>query len=364
MSLREWLVLTGIIVIVVVFIDGYRRMYMAKKRAGELEFGIFGLDEAKGDDCFGSELPNGGARILHADGGDVENKLVFDKKKNDRKEPDLLDVDLSNLKDAHDSGSFAESSDKEGAVGEIRVGGRIPADSSKACNYKGFAEAKIVPSLTDQDTFAEQCGERQINVVSREFLSPDLVRTSDDIIDKETSKFDKRLSKYKSKKMARNESKCEATEKLSDRPPAKEVIVINVVAKGGQIFDVEKLLSSTVSLGMRFGDMSIFHRYANDNGTGSILFSMANGLEPGVFSVDDTSSILTSVVSFFMRLPGPSAQIKSFTEMLEVARMLALDLGGELKDEEFSVMTQQTIEHYRQRIMDFERKQLAQKMPS
>ncbi|WBA80376.1 cell division protein ZipA C-terminal FtsZ-binding domain-containing protein [Endozoicomonas sp. GU-1] len=45
--------------------------------------------------------------------------------------------------------------------------------------------------------------------------------------------------------------------------------------------------------------------------------------------------------------------------MEETARRLALDLGGELKDEQFSVMTQQTLEHCRQRIREYERKQLA-----
>lgn len=369
MSLREWLVLTGVIVIVVVLLDGYRRMYMAKKRAGELSFGIVGLGKAKDDDSFGTELPNGGARRLYADGDDAENELVFDKNTSGRVEPELLDVERSNMRDFSDMVEFSGSSVKDAAseaatdfIG-AEEGGRVPIDSSKVCNDNGLAGTKIVPTLADRDKFAEQSGERQRNR-DRDVRSQDLKTGSVDMIAEGISTFDKRLSKYKSKKMARNESKCDTAEKLNDSPQAKAVIIINVVAKGGQIFDDEKLLSSIVSLGMRFGDMSIFHRYANDNGTGSILFSMANGVEPGVFRIDDTSKISTPVVSFFMRLPGSSEQLKSFTEMLEVARMLALDLGGELKDEEFSVMTQQTIEHYRQRIMDFERKQLAQKMLS
>ena len=63
-----------------------------------------------------------------------------------------------------------------------------------------------------------------------------------------------------------------------------------------------------------------------------------------------------------MGLPGPDEPVKAFTQMVETAKQLALDLGGELKDEQFSVMTQQTIEHSRQRIIDYERKQLAQRV--
>ena len=43
------------------------------------------------------------------------------------------------------------------------------------------------------------------------------------------------------------------------------------------------------------------------------------------------------------------------------ARKLAHELGGELKDDQRSVMTSQTIEHYRQRIVEFERRALTQK---
>ena len=50
--------------------------------------------------------------------------------------------------------------------------------------------------------------------------------------------------------------------------------------------------------------------------------------------------------------------------MEESAKQLALDLGGELKDEHYSVMTQQTLEHCRQRIRDYERKRLTQKNAS
>jgi len=48
--------------------------------------------------------------------------------------------------------------------------------------------------------------------------------------------------------------------------------------------------------------------------------------------------------------------------MIAAARKLAHELNGELKDDQRSVMTAQTIEHYRQRIVEFERKkQLAGK---
>jgi cell division protein ZipA len=44
--------------------------------------------------------------------------------------------------------------------------------------------------------------------------------------------------------------------------------------------------------------------------------------------------------------------------MLGVAQRIQEELDGELKDDHRNVMTAQTIEHYRQRIRDFELRQL------
>ena len=62
MSLREWLILIGVLIIIAVLADGYRRMRLAKKRSSEISFG---LEEIKGyDDDFSSELPNGGRETM------------------------------------------------------------------------------------------------------------------------------------------------------------------------------------------------------------------------------------------------------------------------------------------------------------
>ena len=66
-------------------------------------------------------------------------------------------------------------------------------------------------------------------------------------------------------------------------------------------------------------------------------------------------------VCLFMQLPGPKRSIVALERMVEVARKLAIKLGAEMRDENHSVITPQTIEHYRQRVMDFERKRRTQR---
>ncbi len=137
------------------------------------------------------------------------------------------------------------------------------------------------------------------------------------------------------------------------------VIVINVHAtthKGFAGTDVKTLLEAC---GLEHGEMSIFHRHEEDDLLSPVQFSVANAIEPGYFDPEELDQISTPGVSFFMTLPGPKDYSKAFEYMLETAQCFAKNLHGEVKDEHLSVMTPQTIEHCRQQIKDFERRQLS-----
>ena len=153
-----------------------------------------------------------------------------------------------------------------------------------------------------------------------------------------------------------------AANSQKDLPPVEEVLVINVIARDAEGFKGPALLQNILESGLRFGEMDIFHRHESMAGNGEVLFSMANGVKPGTFDLDDFELFYTPAVSFFLGLPGPRHPKQAFDVMIAAARKLAHELNGELKDDQRSVMTAQTIEHYRQRIVEFERKkQLAGK---
>lgn len=143
--------------------------------------------------------------------------------------------------------------------------------------------------------------------------------------------------------------------------PVDEVLVINVIARDPEGFKGPALLQNILESGLRFGEMDIFHRHESMAGNGEVLFSMANGVKPGTFDLDDIDLFSTRAVSFFLGLPGPRHPKQAFDLMVAAARKLSSELNGELKDEQRSVMTAQTIEHYRQRIADHERRKLTQK---
>ena len=147
-----------------------------------------------------------------------------------------------------------------------------------------------------------------------------------------------------------------ATQQTKQLEPFEEVLVINVVSRDEAGFKGPALLQNILESGLRFGEMDIFHRHESMAGNGEVLFSMANGVKPGVFDLDDIDLFSTRAVSFFLGLPGPRHPKQAFDVMVAAARKLASELDGELKDDQRSVLTAQTIEHYRQRIVEFERK--------
>jgi cell division protein ZipA len=134
----------------------------------------------------------------------------------------------------------------------------------------------------------------------------------------------------------------------------QEVIVINVMARNGRSFEGYDLLPILQLQGLRLGDMSIFHKHSGSNGSGSVLFSMANMVKPGTFDLASMDSFVTPGVSFFLQLPNKYGNMASFDQMLTAANAIKHALDGELKDENRSVLTRQTLEHYKQRIRDFE----------
>lgn len=146
-----------------------------------------------------------------------------------------------------------------------------------------------------------------------------------------------------------------------DLPPVEEVLVISVISRSESGFKGPALLQNILESGLRFGEMDIFHRHESMAGNGEVWFSMANAVKPGIFDLDDIDHFSTRAVSFFLGLPGPRHPKQAFDVMVAAARKLAHELDGELKDDQRSVLTAQTIEHYRQRIVEFERRALTQK---
>lgn len=137
-----------------------------------------------------------------------------------------------------------------------------------------------------------------------------------------------------------------------------EVLIISVVMPENQQMSGAALLPTLLTLGMKYGDMNIFHRHEDNAGNGKVTFSLANIMNPGTFDLDNMESFTTQGISLFMTLPSVGEASVVFEQMLNAAKQLALEFGGQLLDDKRSVMTKQTEQHYTSKIREFERRNL------
>ncbi|WP_434987122.1 cell division protein ZipA [Vreelandella zhaodongensis] len=138
---------------------------------------------------------------------------------------------------------------------------------------------------------------------------------------------------------------------------ASEMVVISVLSREPEGFDGGKLLELMMVCGLRYSrEMGVFHRFETESSDSALQFSMVNVLKPGTFPIEEMDEFVTPGITLLMPLPGAVDSSAAFEAMVETAMVLVRHMGGELKDENRSVMTAQTIEFARQRVHEFERR--------
>jgi len=150
-------------------------------------------------------------------------------------------------------------------------------------------------------------------------------------------------------------------ERRNPRPSGDEElhIIMTVMAKSGSRFSGGALRDALERAELYHGEMNIFHRHEQPNDpTTPTLFSVANVLAPGHFEPERIEGLSSPGIAMFMRLPGPERPSDAFQLMLDAAKTVADDLDGTLCDESRSTLTPQSINHLRERIADFGRRQM------
>ncbi|MGL4829119.1 MAG: cell division protein ZipA [Vibrio sp.] len=189
--------------------------------------------------------------------------------------------------------------------------------------------------------------------------------TAQDDSDEQEEKYEQPMQQAKSvqPEMPRAQSVIQKpiVEPIMDAAPIVEetkeeqldVIVLNVHCSGSQSFIGTKLFDSMQQNGLLFGEMDIFHRHADLSGTGKVLFSVANMMQPGTLMHDDPADFSTKGISFFMTLPCFGDPEQNFKLMLKTAQQIADDLGGHVLDDARNLMTPNRLDAYRKQIQEF-----------
>lgn len=311
-AMREWLTVLIVVLIIGVLLDGWRRMRQSKRQSIKMSRSMPAGEERETGRGYGSELPNGGARVVaHRDEDDAKAltrnlQETFEQSKTTLQKPLKIPEQVT-----------------------LNLDEEVPMLMDPVDE-----EARKDPSLNDDV-----------------LLSDSMPLAAEQVRDQEHENSAHRST---GKPMSAAPSQQFETEESA----AEEVLVINVMSVGDDRFQGGELLAVVLECGMRYGDMRIFHRHLDEEGEGPLLFSMVNMVVPGSFDLNSMENFETPGVSLFMTLPMSSNSMDAFDAMAATAKALAERLHGELKDENRSVMTAQTLEHCRARIREFERKRL------
>lgn len=144
------------------------------------------------------------------------------------------------------------------------------------------------------------------------------------------------------------------TEAAKSEPVQQDLFIFNVVAREEGQLGGHELLQFFLTSGFRFGEMSIFHRHENSDGTGPVLFSIANMMAPGVFEPDCMEQFQSQGVSFFLTAPNDQISIKkSFSLMLRAVEQMAEEFDCEVLNADRKKMTTEQFIEYNNRLSHY-----------
>lgn len=367
MSLREWLIIIGALLILGVIVDGLRRMHRARQESLEIARGMGSgnIGQTPIDDDYNAELPNGGARVVG--GGEAQGP---------ERHPEPGESDASG--DSPVAQERPWSATETGPVTEQASSGEVPEEEADlgepitAGDDDGIlgparvrpaqqASGESAPSGDSAEPEDRTAGAAMNAGQLWQKIRDGAARVGEAATSSDWSKSGNSTPQAESPEqapepVADSEAGGERPPAGANRPDAEEVIVVNVHCRDNGRYQGSALQTLLEACGMEFGDLGIYHRHEEADTRSPVQFSVASAVAPGTLRPEEIPGLETPGVSFFMSLPGPRNPVQAFDYMLETAQTLARNLGGELRDENHSVMTTQTIEHCRQRIREFERK--------
>lgn len=144
-----------------------------------------------------------------------------------------------------------------------------------------------------------------------------------------------------------------ATRAPAASPPAG-LITLYLSAPAKREVRGTDLVRALNGVGMRFGEMAIFHHHGpGDLNCETPVFSAANMFEPGTFDLARIEAFRTSGIVLFLQLPGPLDGPVAFELLLNTAQRIAELTGMELRGDPRTKLDAATIARLRERAAHF-----------
>ena len=140
-----------------------------------------------------------------------------------------------------------------------------------------------------------------------------------------------------------------------DEPVAldpERLLIVSVIAAQGGHFSGPALVNGFEHNRLLFDEHEIYSRLTIQSGKQRSVFYVANMVKPGTFPLADMETFTTPGLTLFLQLPAPLDSVEAFDDFVNTAERLAVELGGELRDERHCVLTHQALMQVRESIVE------------
>ena len=140
---------------------------------------------------------------------------------------------------------------------------------------------------------------------------------------------------------------------------AQKIVALYMYPNPERALSGERTLKMLLKYGLRFGEMSCFHRYEHPEHPSSLMFSVLRIDDDGAPTGFDLEALPTDEVkglAFFLALPSPTA-VQGFDMMSSIAGLIARDTDGLVFDEQSLELTPQLRDHWRHYVIEYDPEQ-------
>lgn len=135
---------------------------------------------------------------------------------------------------------------------------------------------------------------------------------------------------------------------------AEHIVALYVMPNAGRALSGEQTIQLLRDFGLRYGEMSLFHRFSDSDGTGPLMFSVLRYTSEGPSGFDLESLPTENVegLAFFLALPSKHA-VAGYDTMVSISTLMAREIHGQVFDEHMNQLSPQLREHYRHFVMEY-----------
>lgn len=206
--------------------------------------------------------------------------------------------------------------------------------------------SEVISTLKTDET---QSAEVKTSIATEEFsLNPNIETAEIKEFDEESSILDVHLHEQ------------QRFDDESTLANAESIIALNVYPNPRKALSGDKTLKVLLKYGLRFGELSCFHRYDNIDEPSPLMFSVLRITDegPAGFDLETLSAEQVKGLAFFLALPHSNVQ-KGFDTMASIAGLIAREVDGTVYDENNLEFTPQLKEHWRHKAIDYRSEQEA-----